>query len=108
MVDKSTQKATGQDADRDFASRCRSPNRQRRVTIATKPLKGLKLLFADDERSLQELMRIELARMGHVATICPDGATAAAALARNTYDCLVVDLDMPGLNGIQVIERAKE
>ena len=53
-------------------------------------------------------MRIELARMGHTATICPDGATAAAALARNTYDCLVVDLDMPGLNGIQVIERAKE
>jgi DNA-binding NtrC family response regulator len=65
-------------------------------------------LFADDERSLQELMRIELVRMGHEATICPDGATAAAALERNTYDCLLVDLDMPGLNGIQVIERAKE
>jgi two-component system NtrC family response regulator len=53
-------------------------------------------------------MRIELVRMGHEATICPDGATAAAALERNTYDCLLVDLDMPGLNGIQVIERAKE
>jgi two-component system NtrC family response regulator len=68
----------------------------------------LKLLFADDEPSLQELMRIELVRMGHEATICPDGTTAAAALARNTYDCVLVDLDMPGLNGIQVIERAKE
>ncbi len=68
----------------------------------------MKLLFADDERSLQELMRIELVRMGHEATICPDGATAAAALERNTYDCLLVDLDMPGLNGIQVIQRAKE
>ncbi len=53
-------------------------------------------------------MRIELARMGHEATICPDGATAAAAIDRNTYDCVVVDLDMPGLNGIQVIERARE
>jgi two-component system NtrC family response regulator len=68
----------------------------------------LKLLFADDERSLQELMRIELVRMGHEATICPDGATAVAALERNTYDCLLVDLDMPGLNGIQVIQRARE
>ncbi|MEX2139787.1 MAG: sigma-54 dependent transcriptional regulator [Pirellulales bacterium] len=68
----------------------------------------MKLLFADDERSLQELMRIELVRMGHEATICPDGTTAAAALARNTYDCLLVDLDMPGLNGIQVIQRARE
>ena len=35
-------------------------------------------------------------------------STAAAALERNTYDCLLVDLDMPGLNGIQVIERARE
>ncbi|MDZ4817864.1 MAG: response regulator, partial [Planctomycetota bacterium] len=68
----------------------------------------MKLLFADDERSLQELMRIELERMGHEATICPDGTTAAAALERNTYDCILVDLDMPGLNGIQVIQRAKE
>jgi DNA-binding NtrC family response regulator len=66
------------------------------------------LLFADDERSLQELMRIELDRMGHEATVCPDGLTAVAALERNTYDCIIVDLDMPGLNGVQVIAKAKE
>jgi DNA-binding NtrC family response regulator len=68
----------------------------------------LKLLFADDERSLQELMRIELDRMGHEVTVCPDGLTAVAALERNTYDCIIVDLDMPGLNGVQVIGKAKE
>jgi DNA-binding NtrC family response regulator len=70
--------------------------------------KCLKLLFADDEKSLQELMRLELPRMGHEATICPDGATALAALDRNTYDCILVDLDMPGCNGIEVIARAKQ
>ncbi len=53
-------------------------------------------------------MRIELDRMGHEVTVCPDGLTAAAALERNTYDCLLVDLDMPGLNGIQVIAKAKK
>jgi DNA-binding NtrC family response regulator len=74
----------------------------------TKPLNRLKVLFADDEPTLQELINIELPRMGHEVTVCPDGLTAAAALERNTYDCLLVDLDMPGLNGIQVIERAKE
>jgi len=68
----------------------------------------LKLLFADDERSLQELMRIELDRMGHEVTVCPDGLTAVAALERNTYDCIIVDLDMPGLTGLQVIAKAKE
>jgi two-component system NtrC family response regulator len=56
---------------------------------------------------LQELMRLELPRMGHEATVCPDGTTALAALERNTYDCILVDLDMPGCNGIDVIARAK-
>ena len=51
---------------------------------------------------------MELARMGHEVTVCPDGTTAVAALERHTFDCLLVDLDMPGFNGIQVITRAKE
>jgi DNA-binding NtrC family response regulator len=70
--------------------------------------KGLAILFADDERSLQELMKLEIPRMGHRVTVCPDGITAAAALEKDTFDCLLVDLDMPGLNGIDVIARAKE
>ena len=53
-------------------------------------------------------MRLELPRMGHEVTVCPDGTTAAAALERNTYDCILVDLDMPGLSGIEVITRAKQ
>ena len=53
-------------------------------------------------------MRLELPRMGHEVTVCPDGLTAVAALERNTYDCILVDLDMPGLSGIEVIARAKQ
>src|SRR4051812_14976265 len=70
--------------------------------------KGLAVLFADDERSLQELMRLEFPRMGHRVTVCEDGFSAAAALEKDTFDCLLVDLDMPGLNGIDVIAKAKE
>jgi two-component system NtrC family response regulator len=66
----------------------------------------LSILFADDEVSLQELMRIELPLLGYRVTVCPDGYTAIAALERESFDCLIVDLDMPGMNGIQVIERA--
>lgn len=73
-----------------------------------KPLNRLKILFADDEAALQELMSLELPRMGHEVTVCPDGPTAVAALELNTYDCIIVDLDMPGMNGIQVIGKCKE
>jgi two-component system NtrC family response regulator len=65
-------------------------------------------LFADDETSLQELMRIELPRLGHEATICPDGRTAIAALDRTSYDCVICDLDMPGAGGLDVIARVRE
>ena len=66
------------------------------------------MLFADDEQSLQELMKLELPRLGHKVTVCPDGLTAIAALEKTTYDCIIVDLDMPGKDGIGVIAHCKE
>ncbi|WP_425267250.1 sigma-54-dependent transcriptional regulator [Aeoliella straminimaris] len=69
---------------------------------------GLTMLFADDERSLQEIMKLELPLMGHRVTVCPDGLTAAAALEKDNFDCILVDLDMPGMSGIDVIAKAKQ
>lgn len=70
--------------------------------------KGLSILFADDEESLQDLMSMELPRMGHTVTVCPDGRSAVARLQQQNFDCLLVDLDMPGMSGIDVIRHAKE
>lgn len=68
----------------------------------------LKVLFADDEPGLQDTMSMELPRMGCSVTVCPDGLTAIAAMQRNSYDCVIADLDMPGAGGIEVITQAKE
>ncbi len=69
---------------------------------------GLQVLFTDDEEYLRELMELEIPRMGHAITVCPDGANAVHILEQNNFDCLLVDLDMPGMNGMEVIARAKE
>ncbi|MCA9190135.1 MAG: sigma-54-dependent Fis family transcriptional regulator [Planctomycetales bacterium] len=69
---------------------------------------GLSILFADDEELLQDLMAMELPRMGHRVTVCPDGESAVRESQRENYDCLIVDLDMPGINGIEVIRRVKD
>lgn len=71
------------------------------------PSNSLSVLFVDDETSLQELMRMEIPHMGHRVTVCPDGYTAVAAMEKDRFDCMIVDLDMPGMNGLQVIERAR-
>ncbi|MFM8577687.1 MAG: sigma-54-dependent transcriptional regulator [Planctomycetaceae bacterium] len=67
----------------------------------------MRILFADDETSLQELMRIELPRMGYDTTVCPDGRTAVAAIERTAFDCVIVDHDMPGLGGLDVIRHVR-
>ena len=72
------------------------------------PEKSMRILFADDEVNLQELMRAELERMGHSVVVCPDGPTAVAALEKDPFDCLLVDIDMPGMTGIEVIGHARE
>jgi DNA-binding NtrC family response regulator len=41
-------------------------------------------------------------------TVCPDGTTAVAALEMNKFDCMLLDLDMPGLSGVEVIGKARE
>ena len=69
---------------------------------------GLRVLFADDEEYLRELMELEIPRMGHSVSVCPDGANAVHMLEQNNYDCLLIDLDMPGMNGMEAISRAKE
>lgn len=53
-------------------------------------------------------MNNELSRLGYRITVCADGLAAVALLEREPFDCLLVDLDMPGLGGIEVIGRAKE
>jgi len=85
-----------------------SQNQPETKTKKSSNQKSLKVLFADDEIHLQELIAAELPRMGHTVTVCPDGSTAVAAIEKDVYDCIIVDLDMPGLNGIDVIRRTKE
>ena len=85
-----------------------NPPKTDRPRIAT-PDTGmsLRVLFADDEPHLQQLIAAELPRMGHQVTVCPDGTHAIRELENDNFDCLLVDLDMPGTGGIEVIEAAK-
>src|SRR6516225_11400043 len=71
-------------------------------------LTSLRILFADDEKSLQEFMRSELPRLGHEVTVCPDGKAAVKILEKSTFDVAILDLRMPGMTGIEVLEQLKQ
>jgi DNA-binding NtrC family response regulator len=70
--------------------------------------RSLRILFVDDEKSLQEFMRSELPRLGHDVTVCPDGKAALKVLEKSTFDAAILDLRMPGMTGIEVLEHLKK
>jgi DNA-binding NtrC family response regulator len=77
-------------------------------SLATPSHNSLRVLFVDDEKSLQEFMRSELPRLGHEVTVCPDGRAAVKVLEKNTFDAAILDLRMPGMTGIEVLEQLKK
>ncbi|MEO1614517.1 MAG: sigma-54 dependent transcriptional regulator [Planctomycetota bacterium] len=66
------------------------------------------ILHVDDETSLQTLMKNRLEKLGHSVVTCPDGETAVAALEMEPFDCMIVDLNMPGMQGAEVVQRARK
>src|SRR5437764_2347107 len=69
---------------------------------------GLRILFADDEAHLRDLMQMELPRMGHEVTVCPHGASALRALEKGSYDAALLDVRMPGMTGIEVLGKIRQ
>src|SRR6516225_2714491 len=69
---------------------------------------GLRVLFADDEAHLRDLMQMELPRLGHEVTVCADGAAALRALERGSFDAALLDIRMPGISGIEVLNQVKQ
>src|SRR5437588_8157847 len=53
-------------------------------------------------------MRSELPRLGHEVIVCPDGRAALKALEKSTFDAAILDLRMPGMTGIEVLEHLKQ
>jgi DNA-binding NtrC family response regulator len=69
---------------------------------------GLRILFADDEAHLRDLMQMELPRLGHEVTVCPDGTAAVKALEKGSFDVALLDVKMPGLTGIEVLAKVRQ
>ena len=72
------------------------------------PARKSAVLVADDNDIERDILRRLLGRQGHTATVVPDGKTALELLRAQPFDLLLLDIIMPGLNGLQVLEQVKK
>ena len=67
-----------------------------------------RVLVADDERSMRDLLAIMLKQAGHDVALAEGGAEAIEALKREPFDLIVTDLRMREVDGLAVLRAAKE
>lgn len=62
----------------------------------------MKILVADDDRDLLELVGFTLAQAGYLVLKAGDGPTALAIFAAEAPDLVILDINMPGADGFEV------
>jgi DNA-binding response OmpR family regulator len=76
------------------------------VTAADPDARGL-VLVAEDDRAIAELVRLYLRREGFGVQVESDGRAALDAVARLHPVALVLDIGLPGLDGVEVCRRLR-
>lgn len=67
-----------------------------------------KILAVDDERGMRDLLRKVLSKEGYEVITAEDGEEGLNLIKENSFDIVIADLDMPIMNGIEMIKRAKD
>ncbi len=70
-------------------------------------MNNIKVLLVDDEVSFTASMEKVLSRRGFDVKIAPDGLNALHLIAEEQFDVIVLDIKMPGMNGIQVLNEIR-
>lgn len=67
-----------------------------------------KILLIEDETKLARFVELELRYEGYVVTVCNDGREGLDLFLSGQFDMILLDLMLPGLNGIEVCRRIRK
>ena len=68
----------------------------------------MKILIVEDEQHIADGLRFNLEAEGHDVSIAADGETALKQLGETTFDAVVLDVMLPGINGFRVARTMRD
>jgi DNA-binding response OmpR family regulator len=68
----------------------------------------MKILIVEDEKTINKLVSKRLSEAGYSVVSCWDGEEALNTLKTDTFDGIVMDIMMPKMSGLEVLERMQE
>ena len=80
----------------------------KRTTPGTTPREEIRLLLVDDDRDFVMSIKVALERRGVVVSEAYDGRDAIEAVRTNKFHVAVVDVRMPGMDGLTLLGRLRE
>ncbi|MGC6487410.1 MAG: sigma-54-dependent transcriptional regulator [Planctomycetota bacterium] len=69
---------------------------------------GMRVLLVEDEQTIAVTLTDDLEAAGHDVEHVADGAAAIAGLKRKSYDVVITDVRLPGADGLEVLQAAKQ
>jgi len=77
------------------------------ISSQPSPVKG-RILVVDDEADIREGLELLLTSEGYAAELAENGAEGLRRMSERPYDLVLLDLMMPDLSGMEVIERVRQ
>lgn len=68
----------------------------------------MRLLYVEDEPDIRESVVTRLSRDGHTVDACESGLDAMDYILMTTYDVIILDIMLPGIDGIEILRRTRQ
>lgn len=68
----------------------------------------IEILIVEDERAISDLLKMSLTKAGYRCTCVYDGTAAADMIERSTFDLILLDIMLPGIDGFTLMEYVRD
>ena len=68
---------------------------------------GKRILAVDDSKTMRDMLNFTLLNAGYDVVLAEDGNDGLSKLGDNSIDLIITDINMPGMNGIELIKNVR-